>query len=89
MLAVALAKGNRTLEHVGIPKALQAAHADHSLYSRAHPALGVRASAAAPASPRATPPVSPDAAAAAPQAAGSDTPPEVFCVLSTPPPSQA
>jgi hypothetical protein len=88
MLATALAKGNRTLEHVGIPKALQAAHADHSLYSRAHPAVDACARATAPATLVAPQPASPIAPTAAPPAAGTDSPPEIIRMLSTLPPSR-
>jgi hypothetical protein len=88
MLATALAKGNRTLEHVGIPKALQAAHADHSLYSRAHPAVDACARATAPATLVAPQPASPIAPTAAPPAAGTDSPPEIIRTLSTLPPSR-
>jgi hypothetical protein len=85
-LATALARGNRTLEHVGIPQALQAAHADHSLYSRAHPAVGACAPATAPASPVAPQPASP--ITAAPLAAETHSPPVIVRILSTPPPSR-
>ena len=43
MLAVALAKGNRVLEHVGIPKARLASRLHHSAPPRCHPALPVAA----------------------------------------------
>ena len=36
MLAVALAKGNRMLEHVGVPKVLQANHGRRACLARTH-----------------------------------------------------
>ncbi len=45
MLAVALVKGNRMLEHVAIPKLRQAAH-DHRDLTRAHRVMHVSGAAA-------------------------------------------